>query len=78
MDNLSVVAVGLGCVVAGFRVVFSRVLFGVPFPVALIEVRRARDRARALRAAELKFIRRRGLDDWHDQADAVEVESTSP
>jgi len=63
--------------VAGFRVVFSRVLLSVPFPVALIEVRRARDPGRAIRAAELRLIRRFGLDDWRERADAVEVEAVS-
>ena len=54
---------------AGFRVVFSRVLLGVPFPVALIDVRRARDVNRAVRAAELRLIRRMGLEDWRERAD---------
>jgi len=57
-----------------FRVIFSRLLIGVPFPVALINVHRARDAARAMRVAELRFMRHRGLDDWHDHADTVEVE----
>lgn len=59
----------------GFRVVFSRVLLSVPFPVALIEVRRARDRGRAIRAAELRLMRRIGLEDWRERADTVEVEA---
>ena len=58
-----------------FRVIFSRLLIGVPFPVALIDVHRARDAGRAMRAAELRFMRRRGLDDWHDHADSVHVEA---
>ncbi len=62
----------------GFRVIFSRVLFGVRFPIALIDVRRARDAARAIRAAELKFLRRSGLDDWHYRADTVEAEPVAP
>ena len=57
-----------------FRVVFSRVLWGVAFPVASLEVCRARDAARAQLAAELRFMRRLGLEDWHDHADTVEVE----
>jgi hypothetical protein len=60
--------------VATFRVTFSRVVLGVEFPIASIDVRRARDAARAIRAAELRFTRRRCLDDWHYHADAVEVE----
>jgi hypothetical protein len=51
------------------------VLLGVPFPVALIEVRRARDAGRAIRAAELRLIRRIGLEDWRERADTVEVEA---
>jgi hypothetical protein len=61
--------------VAGFRVIFSRVLLGVPFPVAFIEVRLARDPGRAIRAAELKFARRIGLDDWRERADTIEIET---
>ena len=60
---------------AGFRVIFSRVLLGVPFPVASVDVRRARDAGRAVRAAELRLTRRIGLDDWRERADAVEVEA---
>ena len=62
---------------AGFRVVFSRVLLGVRFPVALIDVRRARDASRAVRAAELRLIRRMGLEDWRERADTVEVEGNT-
>jgi hypothetical protein len=58
-----------------FRVIFSRLLIGVPFPVALIDVHRAHDAARARRAAELRFMRHRGIDDWHDHADSVQVEA---
>ena len=60
------------------RVTFSRVLFGVQFPVASIEVRRARDADRALRAATLRFARRTGLDDWRYRADTVAVEPALP
>ena len=59
---------------AGFRVIFSRVLLGVPFPVAFIEVRRARDPGGEIRAAELKLARRIGVEDWRERADTVEVE----
>lgn len=58
----------------GFRVTFSRVLLGVQFPITSIDVRRARDVGRALRAAELRFLRRSGLEDWHYRADIVEIE----
>ncbi len=63
---------------AGFRVTFSRVLLGVPFTVAMVEVRRARDAERAIRAAELRYLRRSGLDDWRYRADTIEVESATP
>jgi hypothetical protein len=53
------------------------VLLGVPFPVALIDVRRARDAHRAVRAAELRLIRRMGLEDWRERADTVEVEGNT-
>ena len=62
---------------AGFRVVFSRVFLGLPFPVALIDVRRARDANRAVRAAELRLIRRMGLENWRERADTVEVEANT-
>ena len=58
-----------------FRVTFSRVLLGVQFPIASIVVRHARDAERAMRAAELKFQRRSGLEDWHYLADAADVEA---
>ena len=60
-----------------FRITFSRILMGVPFPVATIQVRHARDPERAVRAAELKLIRRNGLGDWHDRADRFEIEHVS-
>ena len=62
---------------ATFRVIFSRLLLGVPFPIASIDVRRARDAERAIRAAELRFIRRIGLVDWRERADTVEVEAVT-
>ena len=58
-----------------FRVIFSRVLLGVPFPVACIDIRRARDAERAIRAAELRLTRRVGVEDWRERADTVEVEA---
>ena len=47
---------------------------GVRFPIASVEVRRARDADRALRAAELRFSRRFGLD-WRMRANVEEVEA---
>lgn len=60
---------------AAFRVTFSRVLLSVSFPVAALEIHRARNALRAQRAAELKFIRRIGVEDWRERADTVEVEA---
>ena len=59
---------------AGYRVTFAKELLGVRFPIASVEVRRARDADRALRAAELRFNRRFGLD-WRMRADVEEVEA---
>jgi hypothetical protein len=59
----------------GFRITFSRVVMGVPFPVACVTIRHAWDAERALRAAELRLMRRTaGLDDWRHLADRVDVE----
>lgn len=63
---------------AAFRVTFSRVVLGVRFPIASVDVSRARDAGRAKRAAELRFLRRSGLEDWRYRADAVEVEPAAP
>jgi hypothetical protein len=48
-------------------------VLGVPFQIASIEIRRARDISRAVRAAELRLARRTGVDDWHERADTVEA-----
>ena len=55
------------------RVTFQRELFGVPFAVTSIEVRRARSLDRGVRVAELKFSRLHGVDDWRMRADAITV-----
>jgi hypothetical protein len=44
------------------------------FPIASVEVHRARDADRALRAAELKSSRLYGMD-WRMRADVEEVEA---
>ena len=59
---------------AGYRVTFAKEMLGVRFPIASIEVRRARDLDRARRAAELRFSRRFGLD-WRMRANVEEVEA---
>ena len=61
-------------IIARFRVTFAKKVLGLPFPIASVEVRRARDADRALRAAELRFSRRYGID-WRIRADAREVEA---
>jgi len=58
---------------AGYRVTFAKEKLGVRFLIASVEVRRARDADRALRAAELRFSRRFGLD-WRMRANVEEVE----
>jgi hypothetical protein len=60
-------------VMASFQVTFSRMLMGVPFPIASFQIRHARDAGRAARAAELKLFRRTGLMAWHERADTVHV-----
>lgn len=62
----------------GCKVSFCREIMGVPFEVAWIQIRRARDMDRARRAAEIKFARRRGVPDWRLCADLVEVETGEP
>ena len=59
---------------AGYRVTFAKEVMGVRFPIASVEVRRARDADRALRAAELRFSRRFGLD-WRMRANVEKVEA---
>ena len=59
---------------ARFRVTFAKEVMGVRFPIAAVEVRRARDPDRARRAAERRFSRRYGLD-WRMRANVEEVEA---
>ena len=59
---------------AGYRVTFAQEVMGVRFPIASVEVRRARDPDRARRAAELRFSRRFGLD-WRMRANVEDVEA---
>ena len=60
-----------------YKVSFSKEIFGVPFLVALIEIRLARNIERALRAAELRFERHHALADWRLRADMTMVEQSS-
>jgi hypothetical protein len=59
---------------ARYRVTFAKEVMGVCFPIASVEVRRVRTADRALRAAELRFSRRFGLD-WRMRANVEEVEA---
>jgi len=59
---------------ASFRITFAKEVLGLPFPIASVEVRHARDADRARRAAELKFSRHYGMD-WRMRADVEEVEA---
>ncbi len=59
---------------APVRVTFVKQVLGLGFPVACVQVDRARDLDRARRAAELKFSRRYGVH-WRMRADAQEIEA---
>jgi DNA-binding NtrC family response regulator len=59
---------------ASFRITFAKELLDLHFPIASVEVRHARDADRALRAAELRFSRRYGVD-WRTRADVREIEA---
>lgn len=61
-------------VVLRFRVTFAKEVLGLSFPIASVEIRRARDADRALRAAELRYRRRYGAD-WRMRADVQEIEA---
>ncbi len=58
-----------------YRVSFAKQILGVPFTVGSVEISRARDPRRAQRAAELRFARQHGVEDWRERADHVAVES---
>ena len=59
---------------ARYRVTFAKEVLGLPFPVTSVEVRRAHNADRALRAAELRLSRRYGMD-WRMRADVEQVEA---
>lgn len=56
-----------------YRVNFAKQILGVPFTVGSVEIARARDAGRALRAAELRFARQHGVDDWRERADRADI-----
>ena len=59
---------------ACYRVTFAKEVLGLRFPIASVEVHRARDADRALRAAELKFSRHYGMD-WRMRANVRVIEA---
>lgn len=60
-----------------YRIEFAKEILGVPFPVGSVEIARARDATRALRAAELRFARQHGLLDWRERADTADIAAGS-
>jgi hypothetical protein len=58
-----------------YYVIFSKLIWGVPFRIASIHVLKARSADRALQAATLRLSRKAGLTDWRERADTAEVES---
>jgi hypothetical protein len=58
---------------------FYRKILGVPFSVAqgTVEIGCARDEARAVLAAQRRFERRLGIQDWKMRADSFDI-STKP
>lgn len=60
-----------------YRVQFAKQILGVPFTVGCVEIARARDPERALRAAEIRFARARGVMDWRERADTAALSGIS-
>ncbi|GLS46177.1 hypothetical protein [Methylobacterium brachythecii] len=58
---------------ANYRIHFAKEILGVPFTVGSVEIARARDPGRALRAAEIRFARQHGLLDWRERADTADI-----
>ena len=59
-----------------YRIHFAKEILGVAFPIGSVAISRARDPQRALRAAEIRFARQFGLEDWRERADRADVEGT--
>jgi len=59
----------------GCSIHFYRKILGVPFSVAqgTVEIRRARDEARAVQAAKRRFERRLHIEHWTLRADTFDV-----
>ena len=60
-----------------YRVAFAKEIMGVPFTVGSVEIARARDPGRALRAAEIRFARQHGIGDWRWRADCSQIETSA-
>ena len=58
-----------------YRVSFSKRILGLPFTIASVVVRSARNPDRARRAAQLKFMRWSGITHWWVRANQTEIES---
>ena len=57
-----------------YRVSFSKRILGLPFTITSVVIQSARNSERALRAAQLKFMRWSGIPDWRTRADEAEIE----
>lgn len=62
--------------VSNYRIHFAKQILGVPFTVGSVDIARARDQTRALRAAELRFARQHGVVDWRERADIADIAAT--
>ena len=63
-----------------WQVHFYRRVLGVPFavPRGSVEIRLARDEARAIEAAKRRFARRKGIEDWTLLADDFDIVCPGP
>ncbi len=61
---------------SNYRIHFAKQILGVPFTVGFVEIARARDADRALRAAEIRFARQHGVVDWRERADIADIAAT--
>jgi hypothetical protein len=57
-----------------YRVSFSKRVLGLPFTITSVVVQSARNSERALRAAQLKFMRWSRIPHWRARADKAEIE----
>lgn len=60
-----------------YRIHFAKEILGLPFTVGSVDIARARNPDRARRAAELRFARHHGIEDWRERADRTEIEASS-